>query len=203
MSDSRSQAGEPDLDQTITVEPILDTATGLNPVVGSALRHYSAIKDSFITLMKRNAKSLSHESWNNLNKNIDQFGDALTLLSMEVAHLQGKIDQLQAQREREVPQTYASVLATRSEAHPRTTAPAETAAGSEIPPESNIESNIEPRETLLVFGENPEVNTWRALTSSFNPVDLNIQNVSIRNIRSNGVCVQASNRDGPLLKKPA
>ncbi|CAN8026640.1 unnamed protein product, partial [Ixodes persulcatus] len=54
----------------------------------------------------------------------------------------------------------------------------------------------EPRETLLVFGKTPEVNTWRAITSNFNPVELNIQNVSIRNIRSKGVCIQASNKEG-------
>ncbi|XP_042142733.1 zinc finger protein 471-like [Ixodes scapularis] len=44
-----------------------DAAPGVNPVVASALKQYAVLKDSMITLMKRHAKSLSHESWTDLS----------------------------------------------------------------------------------------------------------------------------------------
>ncbi|KAM7284329.1 uncharacterized protein ISCGN_001423 [Ixodes scapularis] len=76
--------------ESTAVTSLLDAAPGVNPVVASALKQYAVLKDSMITLMKRHAKSLSHESWTDLSKSVNGIGDALTLVSMEVAHLQGK-----------------------------------------------------------------------------------------------------------------
>ncbi|KAG0443400.1 hypothetical protein HPB47_014962 [Ixodes persulcatus] len=195
MSEVASGTADHDPQNESTAVPsLLDATPGVNPVVASALRHYAATKESLIALMKRHAKSLSHETWSDLNKNVSEIGDALTLVSLEVAHLQGRVDQLQEQQERRgpgVPATYASVLAGTGAfvgtCAPPPTGPAET----HTPPEPSPEH----RETLLVYGK-ADVKTWTALTTRFNPVDLNIQNVSVRNISANGVSVQASNREG-------
>lgn len=192
MSESASASAEPELrNESLALPSVLDAAPGLNPVVAAALRHYAAIKESFVTLMKKHAKSLSHDAWGEVNKNIDVFGDALTLVSMEVSHLEGKLDLLKEQRVLELPGTYAAAVAGAGAA----TCPPETPAarGPEIL--TVPEPAPEPRETLLIYGK-PDVNTWVALTTKFNPLELNIQNVSVRNIASNGVSVQAANKEG-------
>ncbi|XP_042144069.1 uncharacterized protein LOC121834450 [Ixodes scapularis] len=180
--------------ESTAVTSLLDAAPGVNPVVASALKQYAVLKDSMITLMKRHAKSLSHESWTDLSKSVNGIGDALTLVSMEVAHLQGKVDQLRDLREGGGPgvrATYSSVLAGpgalagTSGPLPATVADASTHS---VPVQEH-------RETLLVYGK-PDVNTRATLTTRFSPVTLNIQDVSVRNISSNGVSVQSSNREG-------
>ncbi|KAG0425304.1 hypothetical protein HPB47_027517 [Ixodes persulcatus] len=149
------------------------------------------MKESIVTLMKRHAKSLSHETWSDFNKNVNEIGDALTLVSMEVAHLQGKVDQLQEQQVRGVPGTYASALAAAGALAGPSVAP----TGGAVLPQVDPEPVQDSRETLLVYGK-PEVNTWAALTTRFDQVTCNIQNVSVKNIAANGVSVQASNRVG-------